>query len=91
MVQLHVIVKTPVVYVLLASTLLVHVASLVTKKDKTRQEKGSFVGSCAFLGVCNCDAVSQRKKKKKTVQKDERSRSQARACEPETTAKMPKP
>jgi hypothetical protein len=38
MAQLHVIVKTPVVYVLLASTLLVHVTSLVTKKDKTRQE-----------------------------------------------------
>jgi hypothetical protein len=28
---------------------------------------------------------------KKTVQKDERIRFQARACEPETTAKMPKP
>jgi hypothetical protein len=39
MAQLHVIVKTPVVHVLLASTLLVHVTSLVTKKDKTRQEK----------------------------------------------------
>lgn len=47
MVQLHVIVKTPVVYVLLASTLLAYVASLVTKKDKTRQEKGS----CWFVRI----------------------------------------
>jgi hypothetical protein len=63
---------------------------LVSLPKKTRRDKRKdhLLVRAHFWGFA---IVMRFRNTKKTIQKDERIRFQARACEPETTAQMPKP